>query len=248
MIVEAAGEGHNDAVMVVALLLSLWLLRRSWIVAAVAAFSIAVLTKWAPVFFAPLYATYAWRRHLITSRTFSDAAAAAAAVTVTAYSGLWAGANTFAGLRSISGPRFVASVTGSLASVLAAHPMAHGLLRVCVWFTLAVTMMYAAAATRTWRDLVRGCAAVALTLVLLAAPLYWPWYVLMPITLLTLAGDWQTVVVLSATSRLVAPLEVLRLRGVVSTHTEVWLMTVVGLWLPLAYIASRRRIAWFRAC
>jgi len=75
------------------------------------------------------------------------------------------------------------------------------------------------------------------TFVLLAAPLYWPWYVVTPIALLAVTGDLGTILVLTVTSRLVAPLNLLRLHGALSQTTEVWLTTVVALWLPIAYCA-----------
>ena len=48
------------------------------------------------------------------------------------------------------------------------------------------------------------------------------------------SGDVHTIVV-TATSPIVAPLNILRLRGASSTSTEVWLTTVVALWVPLAW-------------
>jgi hypothetical protein len=73
--------------------------------------------------------------------------------------------------------------------------------------------------------------------VLAAAPVYWPWHVMMPIALLALAGDFSLIIVVTATSRIVAPLNLVRVRGGVSLTTEVWLTTVIALCLPLAYIA-----------
>jgi hypothetical protein len=57
-----------------------------------------------------------------------------------------------------------------------------------------------------------------------------------------LGGDsfrrWTSlVIVLAATSRIVAPLNLIRLSGGFSLTTEVWVTTVIALWLPLAYIA-----------
>jgi hypothetical protein len=154
-------------------------------------------------------------------------------------------ANTFAGLQRVGGPRFVASATGSFVPILADHPTAYALLRVGAASTLAVAVIYTIGTTRTMRDLVRACAAIALTFVLLAAPLYWAWYVMMPIALLSLAGDVPLIVVLTATSRIVAPLNLLRLRGAFSLTTEIWLTTVIAVWLPLAYIAWRIRHRYY---
>jgi len=237
VIIEGAGEGHNDASMVVAVVLSLWWLRRHAVVAAAAALTAAVLTKWVPAFFAPAYLAYAWRNRLVTWRTVFGGGAVIAAVTAAASWPLWAGAHTFAGLRRVGAPRFVASATGSFVAILADYPTAYALLRACAACAMAVAMIYAAGTTRTMRDLVRACAAIALMFVLLAAPVYWAWYVVMPIALLALAGDVSLVIVLTATSRIVAPLNLIRQGGGFSVTTEVWLTTVVALWLPLAYIA-----------
>ena len=62
---------------------------------------------------------------------------------------------------------------------------------------------------------------------------------LLPIALLALTGDMALIFVLTAASRLVAPLDLIRLRGGISWPTEVWLTTVIALWLPLAFIAAR---------
>jgi len=104
---------------------------------------------------------------------------------------------------------------------------------------LGVVTIDMAARTRTHGDVIRAWTVIALTFVLLAAPLYWPWYVVMPIALLAVTGDLQTIIVLTVTSRMVAPLNLLRLRGAFSTSTEVWLTTVVALWLPLAWLVWR---------
>jgi hypothetical protein len=133
--------------------------------------------------------------------------------------------------------RFVASATGIFVPILADYPTAYALLRVCAVSAMAVAVIYATGTTRTILDLVRACAAIALTFVLLAAPVYWPWYVVMPVALLALAGDVSLIIVLTATSRIVAPLNLIRLQGGFSLTTEVWLTTVIALWLPLAYIA-----------
>jgi alpha-1,6-mannosyltransferase len=234
VIIEGAGEGHNDAFMVVAVVLSLWCLRRQAVIAAAAALTAAVLTKWIPAFFAPAYLAYAWRNRLFTWRTVFGGGAVIAVVTGAAYWPLWVGANTFAGVRRVGGVQFVAWATGSFVQILADYPTAYALLRVSA---MAGAVIYATGTTRTRCDLVRACAAIALTFVLVAAPVYWPWYVVMPIALLALAGDFSLIIMLTATSRIVAPLNLIRLQGGFSLTTEVWLTTVIALWLPLAYIA-----------
>jgi alpha-1,6-mannosyltransferase len=239
VIIECAGEGHNDAVMTAAALLALWLLRRHALNAATVALTAAALTKWVPLFFGPACLMYAWRNRLLTRRAVLSTAALAIAVTSIAYWRLWAGANTFAGVGTVGGPRFVASITGSLTESLANHHVILLFLRLAAASVLGVVTIDMAARTRTHGDVIRAWTVIALTFVLLAAPLYWPWYVVMPIALLAVTGDLQTIIVLTVTSRMVAPLNLLRLRGAFSTSTEVWLTTVVALWLPLAWLVWR---------
>ena len=239
VIIECGGEGHNDAVMVAAVLLALWCLRRHALNAAALALTAAALTKWVPLFFGPACLAYAWRNRLLTRRGVLSGAAIAIAVTCMAYWRVWAGAHTFGGIGTIGGPRFVASLTGSLVRPLANHHEILFLLRASAASVFVVATIYMTARTRTYADVVRACTVIALTFVLLAAPLYWPWYVVMPIALLAVGGDVQTIIVLTMTSRMVAPLNLLRVHGAFSTSTEVWLTTVVALWLPLAWLAWR---------
>ena len=239
VIVEGAGEAHNDVIMTLAVLMSLWCLRRHAIVPAAAALTAAVLTKWIPAFFAPAYLMYVWRQDLLTRRTLLLGGAVVAAIVIGTYWPFWAGADTFDGMRNLSRPRFIASTTGSLIRFLGQYPSATALLRALALSSVIVAALYAAAVTRTLNDLYRACAICALGYVLVASPTYWAWYVLLPIALLALTGDMPLIFVLTASSRLVAPLDVIRLRGGVSWPTEVWLTTLIALWLPLAFIAAR---------
>ena len=239
VIVEAAGEAHNDAIMALAVVLSLWCLRRQAIVSAAAGLTAAVLTKWVPALFAPAYLTYAWRNGLLTRRTLTLGAAVTVGIIVGSYWSFWAGADTFDGLRNLGGPRFIASTTGSFARLFGQYPTAITLLRALALATVVVTVVYAAAVIRTVDDLCRGCAACALAYILVASPTYWAWYVVLPIALLTLAGDIRLMLVLTVASRFVAPLDLIRLRGGLSWTTEVWVTTVIALWLPLVFLAVR---------
>jgi hypothetical protein len=243
VIVEAAGEAHNDAIMALAVLLSLWCLRRHATVSAAAALAAAVLTKWIPALFAPAYLTYAWRKNLLNRRTVIKGAAVMVAILVGAYWPFWAGVDTFDGIRQLGRPRFIASATGSFVRLFGQYPTAITLLRALALAGVAVTAIYAARGIRTLDGLYRGCAACALAYILAASPTYWAWYVVLPIALLTLAGDIPLILVLTTTSRLVAPLDLIRLRGGLSWTTEVWVTTVIALWLPLAFLASRAKLA-----
>jgi len=78
--------------------------------------------------------------------------------------------------------------------------------------------------------------------VLVAAPLFWAWYVVLPIALLALADAVPLTIILTVTSRIVAPLDLIRLRDGLSWTTQVWLTTAIALWIPLAYIVWRMSI------
>jgi alpha-1,6-mannosyltransferase len=239
VIIEGAGEGHNDAVMVAAVVLSIWCLHRRADVAAAAALAAAVLTKWIPALLVPAYLAYAWRNGRVTRRTACQGSAVVAALTAAAYFPLWAGTDTFAGIRSATGPRFVASTTGVFVNLLGDYPFALDVLRVCAASVLLVAVIRTTRQTRTVPELIKSSAAIVLAYVLIAAPLYWPWYVLMPIALLALADDIPFVIVLTMASRIVAPLNVIRSHDGLSGSTQVWVTTAVGLWLPMAYLAWR---------
>ena len=88
------------------------------------------------------------------------------------------------------------------------------------------------------QSLLRACGRVAVVY-LVVAPGYWPWYAAMPIALLALTPDatfiWSIVAV-SLASRLAAPLDALRLNGVMDWEHELFATTIVGVWLPAASI------------
>jgi hypothetical protein len=78
------------------------------------------------------------------------------------------------------------------------------------------------------------------------APGYWPWYAAMPIALLALSPGrafiWAIAAV-SLASRLAAPIDVLRLDGWMDWEREMFVVTIVGIWLPSALLllnAARR--------
>jgi hypothetical protein len=236
VIVETAGEGHNDAVMIVAVLLALWALHRRWPVVATAALVVAVLTKYIPVLFALPCLVYAWRARLITPRALALSAVAALVIAAAAFAPFWAGDETFEGVRQAGYPHFIASTSGALLKVLPDSLLATRLLRLALALaTVLVVVRVSFTMTGRIDDLMRACAAIALTYVLVSSPLFWAWYVLLPIVLLIGARNLMLVCVLMACSRLVAPFDLLRLHGILTWGAQAWLTTVIGLWVPLAF-------------
>ncbi len=239
VIIEGAGEAHNEAVMIVLVVLSLWCVRRNAVAGAAGALAAAVLTKWIPAFFGPAYLLYLWRRRLLTPRTILLSTLVVAGIAVLAYWPFWIGADTFAGIQSLPRPRFIASSTGVFIRLLGYDLEAAQILRTVAAVVLGVASVHAAVVSRTDTQLIRACAATALVYVLLASPMYWAWYVMLPIALLALLDDLALVLVLTTVSRVVAPFDLMRLEGWFSWANEVWATTIIALWLPLAYIGWR---------
>jgi len=238
VIIEGAGEGHNDAVMVALVLASIWWLRHRAPVAAATALTAAVLTKWIPLFFAPVFLAYAWRERMLTPRAAVIGALAVAGVFAAAYWPFWIGLATFAGIFSV-GNRFVASTAAALTDVLPDRRVITLIVRAAAGLVTIAAVLRASIEAHSYETLLRGCAVIAALYVLVSSPLYWAWYVMLPVALLAVAGDAPLVLMITVGSRLVAPLDVIRLTGAFRWSTEVWLTTVIGLWVPLAFIIWR---------
>ena len=239
VIIEGAGEGHNDAVMVLAVVVSLAALHARAPVLAAGALTVAVLTKWLPAIFGPIYLAYVWRTGLLTARAVIAGGFVIGGIIVAASWSFWSDGAMLNGIRRVGSPRFIASTTGVLRTLLPGSVLRDGLLQAAVALITIGAVVRGTFVTRTFEDLVRACATAVVVYLLVSSPLYWPWYVLLPIALLAMVGDITLVCVLTATSRLVAPLNLMRLRDAIERPTEVWLVTVVGLWIPLAYIIWR---------
>jgi hypothetical protein len=82
--------------------------------------------------------------------------------------------------------------------------------------------------------------------VLVAAPRFWPWYVVLPVALLCATGTRQAVlmvVVLTFCARLTAPVNLIYRVNAIDRPTAVWISTLVGVWIPVAWwIISRQRL------
>jgi hypothetical protein len=242
VITELAGEGHNDAVMVLAVVLGLrWIVRRRTVAGALA-MSAGVLAKYVPILFAIPTVVYLWRTREDTFRfwrTVGVCVLLCAAFAAALYAPLWAGPDTLSGLRAAGRTTFGPGTPGALVWGLsrAFSPQravaATGLLTTGVLLALiAVVSVH----VRDRRTLFDACGTIALGYVLIASPRFWPWYVVLPTALLALTPtrrNVQLVIVLSFCAKLVAPLDILRVLNVISWPAESALMTVLGVWLPL---------------
>jgi alpha-1,6-mannosyltransferase len=250
VLMELAGEGHNDAVPIFFLLLSLLLCIRRRAGAGLVALTVGALTKIVAPIIAPLEAVYLWharqdRRRLLVEVGFAAGCAAALAGIV--YGPLWIGAATFDGLRAHGQPAILPSTPGVLYWYLTRSHSETASARLVSLLMMAVFAGYVAIASRRVidaRSLLRACAGAAF-LYLVLAPGYWPWYAAIPVALMALSPrgtfTWWIIAV-SLCSRLAAPIDMLRLRGLMDWEAEVFIATIVGVWSPAVAVGFRE--AW----
>jgi len=254
IVIELAGEGHNDAAVVFFVLLGLILTIRRRPGGAVLATSAGILMKYLPLLFVPLQAAYLWRkrrdmRHFVRSVTLG--ATAGLVLTVVAFAPLWVGVETFEGVR-LTGQL---GHTGSTPTLLM-----HGLSRVvpssdATVVVTAITMAGLVAwlwwQAKTVIDsatLIQACAAVAVAYVLVASPSFWPWYALLPVALTALVPKTAFLALLLAVSigaRLVAPLDALYVAEVIDRGSFLLTTWTIAIGLPLVTLGllmTRSRI------
>jgi alpha-1,6-mannosyltransferase len=256
VLVEVAGEGHNDAITTLLALATVLLVLRRQVVGGVLTMVVAALTKYVPVLLAPALLGYLWRgaqdKQFVLWR-IAGGAVAGAGVAAALYAPYWAGQQTFSGLAS-SGR---AGHTGSTQTVLAevfsrvvSEQTALVAVSVAATATVVLAAIVIAVRVRTPTDLLRGTA-VLMVIYTLLSPAYWPWYVVLPIAFLALVprGTFLVLIVaMSLASRLVAPLNSLYVDGIIGRPTFFLLTWVGAVGLPLlAVVAYRFATGWSRS-
>jgi alpha-1,6-mannosyltransferase len=256
IVMELAGEGHNDSVMMFFVLLSLlcWMKRRH--AAGVMALGIGALLKIVAPMIAPLELAQAWREERTRRRllaTIASGTCVVAIVAIAAYAPLWIGPATLNGIRDHSRPGVYPSTQGVLYWQLTrshSEELSGEAVSVALTGGFLFSVIVVATSVRDTRTLLRGCAAVSIAYLALA-PGYWPWYAVMPIALIALTPSPPFLWALGAISlgsRLAAPIDVLRIDGLMDWPQEVVLATVVGVWLPIGAVAIavvwRRTTQW----
>jgi hypothetical protein len=155
----------------------------------------------------------------------------------------WIGAATFDGLLAHRLPNILPSTSGVLSWYLVQRHSVEGSALLISAMAAATMILVSAALSLQVVDLRSLFRATALTSVayLLLAPVYWPWYVALPIALLALTPTPTFVMIVTAfsvASRLAAPLDRLRINGLTGWYEIVVVMTAVGLWLPLVILGA----------
>jgi Gpi18-like mannosyltransferase len=247
VLIEAAGEGHNDPLMALLMLLTIWCTMRQRFMAGALALTAGALIKYVPVLFAPALAVYQWRstadRRLLASKMVATAACCVVITTV-AFVPFWAGWSTFDGVQESARLKFTNGTSGVTfwgMSQLMGSTNATYLTRIVLGAALLILVLHASWAVRDDQTLLAACTTISMFYVLVVTPRFWPWYVMLPTALLCASGrrpDIAVAFALTACARAVAPLDVIRFSNAISWPVQVWATTIVGVWVPaLVWIA-----------
>jgi hypothetical protein len=210
VLIEFAGEGHNDAVAIFFVAVALLAALSGWALVAVLAVAGGTLVKWLPAAFAVPVLVMLVRQVRNRTRLLIEVGLGVVVSIGLAWwlwAPWWAGLDTLNGLRASSTPSPSLSPAGWLAQVLldpsATEPsIVPSLLMVAALFVVALASSWGSRPS-SW---LAGCAVIAVA-ALAISPVYWPWYSALPIAVLALRPTGIAlcqVVVLTAGSRFVA--------------------------------------------
>jgi alpha-1,6-mannosyltransferase len=249
ILVEIACDGHNDALMVFFVLLALFLTIRGRVSSGLVAMSLGVLTKYVPLWLVPPQAVYLWRTRRSTlrfAREVASGVAIAVLLSAVLFAPLWAGGRTLRGVWLSGQPGNTGSTQTVLIEMLsrflpvrAAEPLVYGLLV----GGFAAYLWARSSSVNDEERLLRSCASIAVVYMLFVSPVYWPWYGVVPIALMTLVPTGMflpLLVAISLGSRLVAPLDVLFVHDVIGRPAFLLVTWVGAIGLPLIVL-----LAWF---
>jgi hypothetical protein len=261
IVIELAGEGHNDALMVFFVLTALFFAVLWRPAASLVALLLGALTKYLPLILLPPLVVFFWRgarSRTEVARSAIVALIAGAAATIIAYGPFWGGSATIQGVLTAGGGRSVqSSVSGTLVWALERWiPTADAarftsLLLVAVFGIISLVAM---ARARGPKGLIVASTVIALTYVLVASPYVWPWHAVLPVALAALSPRsalFLVAALLSLCGRLVAPLDDVQLNGFIAYRVEAIITTAVFIGIPLiaACVAAYRlrRQVWSSA-
>jgi alpha-1,6-mannosyltransferase len=246
IIVELAGEGHNDALMVFFVVLALLLTIEGRGSIGLVAMSLGVLVKYLPLLLVPSQVVYLWRTRrgtLAFGTQVASGAAIAALVAAALFAPLWAGADTLTGVWLSGRPGQTGSTQTMLIEALSwflPASVAEPLVYLLLVAGLAAFIWIRASSITDADSLLRSCASVALAYVLLVSPSFWPWYGVMPVALMALVPTDLFLALLfavSAGSRLVAPLDLLFVHEVIGRRMFLFATWTGAIGLPLVVLS-----------
>lgn len=246
VIMEFAGEGHNDALMIFFSLGALAACVAFRPTLSIISQLLGFLTKYTCLLFLPAQMVYLWRTRRSAAQLAGRVGLGLLVMIVLAailYAPLWAGAHTFAGVMTRADTVSSATLSGILGWLLKHSPVkgaAGAITTALVTLPVLGFVLWRSLQVKSVTDLARTCAWISLAYLLVASPDYWPWYACIP-------GAWIAVgepgrlfwlaLLMSLMARLVAPLELLHVHGFLSWHVAKGAITGLGSLLPLLALA-----------
>ena len=255
VVVEFAGEGHNDSMLIVFVLATLVASAAMRPAVSVVTLLLGILVKYVPAIFLPALLAYLWRTRRGTARLALEAfigLLVGVGVTAILYGRLWIGSETLHGLVARGQAISSASPAGAVNWLLMRTPfrsLSGPLTLALVVIPTLGFVLWTSIRVRNIVELARAFAQISLAFVLLASPDYWPWYVALPVALAAAAAPdkwllWTTLLV-SLLGRLCAPFDVMFENGFISFPIAKGLITGMGTTLPLLVLLSFWRfLAW----
>jgi hypothetical protein len=188
LLYEAIGNGHNDIVMMLFVLLAVLSLVEGRLALAVVLLVASVLVKYVTGLLIPLFVLYglthcASRRERIRFAVLS--AIASVALVVAAYAPFWGGITTITTVLS-QGDRYADSLSSTLGSLFPTGPTPHQSALLGRILFVPVYLYAAWLSTRRSLDLLQGCFLVMFFFLVLVATNTEPWYATWPIVLAAL--------------------------------------------------------------
>jgi hypothetical protein len=254
IVVEFAGEGHNDSIMVFFVLLALAACVSRRGASSMVGLALGILTKYLPVLFVPPQLVYLWRTRRNTLRLALEvlvALAILAAVAAVLYEPVWAGRRTFDGLIQRGIPVSSASLPGVVNWILRRSSLSSHSAGIVVAFATLPILAFVAWISMRVRDvagLTKSFAWISIAYVLFASPDYWPWYSCMPIALIAVSNAdrlWWLAAFMSLAGRLCSPLNLWYDEGFLTYVAAKGVSTAFGTTVPLiitmAWVYTQRR-------
>jgi alpha-1,6-mannosyltransferase len=240
VMVEFAGDGHNDAVMIFFVLVALYCCVRGCAYWATLALGLAVLIKYLPLIFAPLILVALLRRPVpVWSVLVRIALAAVSTVALAALSfgRAWVGLATFTGIARSGTPYPAWTPAGLLVTYVrhwVSEEAALKLTQQILVGLLMLVVLIVSLSVRTPRQLLRSSAVVALAAFALL-PGGWPWYAALSVGILVCLptiGARVLVLTLTVATRSIAVFGNLQILGAVPLEHSVDIDGFVGVMAP----------------
>jgi hypothetical protein len=242
ILMELAGEGHNDAVMIFFSLAAPAAAIAGRPAISLIAQLLGGLSKYVSVLFLPAQLTFLWRTRRDRTQLAWQVLVAltvTAVVLVVSYAPLWAGLHSFDGIlhrRYTGGSVTFFAVIRWFLKHTPLRPWAGPLTTVLVTGLILTLVAWSSLYVRDAVTFAKSCAWISLAFALIVCPEYWPWYACMPIAWICvgeLRRLFWLVFLLALFGRLTAPLELLRLHGYLGWNLSKGLTTGLGALLPL---------------